>query len=89
MKRDQTASGSHTVRINANASSGAQPSLMTRYSPRKAVTRLFAALGLDAERASTRTIDAREHADARSYGDLVKPLAGMLDNGGAGPDASR
>jgi hypothetical protein len=43
MKRDQTASGSHTVRINANASSGVQPSLMTRYRPRKAVTRLFAA----------------------------------------------
>ena len=33
----------HTERIRANASSGTQPSLMIRYRPRKAVTRLFAA----------------------------------------------
>ena len=51
-------------------------------------SRLFAALGLDATRASFDAPDLRERADARSYGDLVKPLAGMLDHGDANADAT-
>ena len=43
------------------------------------LARLFAELGLDAERASLRTIDVHARASARSYGDLVKPLASTLD----------
>ncbi|MET0232018.1 MAG: sulfotransferase, partial [Rhodanobacteraceae bacterium] len=41
-----------------------------------AIAQLFDALGLHA---SSRTIDLAAHVDARRYGDLVKPLASMLD----------
>ena len=43
IKDDQTASGSHTSFIRANADSGFQFCWITRYSPRNAVTRLLAA----------------------------------------------
>ena len=52
--------------------------------PDAEIARLFERCGLDADASTLRAIDIshiRRHADARAYGELLKPLSAMLDGG--------
>jgi hypothetical protein len=52
--------------------------------PDAEIARLFERCGLDADAAAPGAVDIsrmRRHADARAYGELLKPLSAMLDSG--------
>ena len=63
-----------------------------RTQPDVEITRLLEHCGLDADASATRALDisrARQRADAHAYGDLLKPLASMLDSGDGDTAANR